>query len=150
MTTTTESTKTQDEAQIRQLVADVSSAICAKDVDRIMSYYDRDVVFFDVKPPFQTNGADALRRIWEECLPYFPDSFGIESRDLRVSVSGDLAITHWLNRFTGMEPNHPAMQTWLRFTSVSQRKQGRWQIVHEHGSVPFDPHTSQAVFTLEP
>jgi len=38
-------------------------------IDRIMSYTP-DVVF-DVKPPFQTNGADALRRIWEECLPYF-------------------------------------------------------------------------------
>ena len=150
MAMTTQSTQTQDEAQIRQLIAEVSSAICAKDVDRIMSYYDPEVVFFDVKPPFQTNGADALRRTWQECLPYFPDSFSIESRDLRVIVGGDLAIAHWLNRFTGMETNHPAMQTWLRFTTVCQRKQGKWQVVHEHGSVPFDPHTSQAVFTLNP
>jgi len=84
--------------------------------------------------------------IWE-VLAFFPDSFGIESRDLSIIVSGDLAIAHWLNRFTGMEPNHP-MQTWLRFTTVYHRQQGRWQIVHEHPSRSI--HTSQALFTLEP
>jgi len=31
MTVTTDSTQTQDEAQIRQLIADEASAICAKD-----------------------------------------------------------------------------------------------------------------------
>jgi hypothetical protein len=29
----TETTKTHDEAQIRQLIADVATAICAKDLD---------------------------------------------------------------------------------------------------------------------
>jgi len=148
--TTTESLQARDETQLRQLIADQMSAICAKDVDRIMAHYAADVIFFDCKPPFQTKGADAFRRIWEECLPYFPASFGIETRDLSVIVSGDLALAHWLFRFTGKEKDHPAMQTWMRLTGGYQRKQGRWQIVHEHCSVPFDPETSQAVFTLEP
>ena len=147
---TIEATKTHDEAQIRQLIADQQSAICAKDVDRIMAPYATDVIYFDCKPPFQTKGTDAFRRIWEECLPYFPASFGIETRDLSVFVSGDLALAHWLFRFTGMEKDHPAMQTWLRNTVGYQRKQGRWQIVHGHCSVPFNPETSKAVFTLEP
>lgn len=34
---TTETIKTHDEAQIRQLIADKASAICAKDLDRIMA-----------------------------------------------------------------------------------------------------------------
>ena len=148
--TTSESAQARDEAQLRQLIADQMSAICAKDVDRIMAHYAADVIFFDCKPPFQTKGADAFRRIWEECLPYFPASFGIETRDLSVIVSGDLALAHWLFRFTGMEKDHPAMQTWMRLTGGYQRKQGRWQIVHEHVSVPFNPETSQAAFTLEP
>ena len=68
-----------------------------------MSCYARDIVFFDCKPPFQTRGADAFRRIWEACLPFFPASFGIESRDLRIFVGGDSAFAHWLFRFSGME-----------------------------------------------
>ncbi len=147
---TTRSTITSNETQIRQLIADQQSAICAKGIDRIMNYYTTDVIFFDCKAPFQTLGADAFRRIWEECLPYFPASFETQIRDLNIFVSDDLALAHWLLRFTGMEEDHPAMQTMLRFTAGYQQQQGRWQIVHEHCSVPFDPHTSQAVLTLNP
>ena len=147
MTVTTETTKTQDEAQIRQIIADTASAICAKDLDRIMAHYAQDVIIFDAIPPFQTKGADEFRRTWEVCLPCFPDSFGIEMQDLSLTVSGDLAIAHWLFHFTGMPKDHPGAQMWMRMTSACQRKQGRWQIVHEHCSVPFDPETSKAVFT---
>jgi hypothetical protein len=47
----------------------------------------------------------------ETCLPYLPASFGTATRDLSITVSGDLAIAHWLWRFTGMAEDHPAMQT---------------------------------------
>jgi len=103
-----------------------------------------------VKPPFQTTGADAWRRTWEASLPYFPDSFQTEMRDLSLTVSGDLALAHWLFRFTGMEQDHPVMQTWIRITAGYRRIRGKWQIVHEHASVPFNPQTAQAVFTLNP
>ncbi len=83
-------------------------------------------------------------------MPYLPASFGIEQRDLRVIVSGEMALAHWFFRFTGMAKDHPSMQTWIRVTAGYQRKKGRWQIVHEHLSVPFEPHTSKAAFTLEP
>ena len=140
---------THDEAQIRQLIADRANAICSKDLDRIMAHYATETIVFDVKPPYQTRGADAWRRVWEACLPYFPAAFGTETRDLSILVSGDLALAHWLWRFKGKK-DHPAMQTWMRNTAGYQRIQGRWQIVHEHCSVPFNPETSKAVFTLEP
>ena len=147
---TTENTRTHDEAQIRQVIADCTSALCAKDLDRLMSHYATDVTVFDVKPPFQTKGAAAWQRTWEACLPYFPSSFQTETRDLSIIVNGYLALAHWLWRFTGMEKDHPAMQTWMRATVGYKRQQGRWQIVHEHASVPFNPETSQAAFTFEP
>jgi ketosteroid isomerase-like protein len=148
--TTTESAQVHDEAQLRQLIADQLSAIGAKDLDRLMHHYAADVVVFDVKPPFQTTGAEAWRRTWEASLPYFPDAFQTEMRDLSLTVSGDLALAHWLFRFTGMDKDHPAMQTWIRISAGYRRIRGRWQIVHEHASVPFDPQTAQAAFTLEP
>ena len=146
--TTTTAIATQ-EAQIRQLIADQQRAIFAKDVDQIMSRYATDIVVFDLKPPFQTEGKVAWRQVWEDCLPYFPDAFEMETRDLTIAVSKDLAVAHWLFRFIG-EQNHPAMQTWMRVTTVCQNHQGNWQIAHEHLSVPFDPHTAQAAFMLNP
>jgi hypothetical protein len=53
----------------------------------------------------------------------------------------DVALAHWLWRFTGMAKDHPAMQTRMPATAGYQRRHGRWQIV---------PETSQAAFTLEP
>lgn len=147
---TTTSTITTHEAQIRQLIADQQHAICTKDVKQIMSYYANEFIVFNVTPPFQINVREAYRQVWEACLPYFPNSFGIEMQNLNVTVRDDLAIAHWLSHFTGMEPNHPAMQTWMRITAVYRHNQGNWQIVHEHNSVPFDPETSQAAFTLNP
>jgi len=148
--TTPESAQARDEAQLRQLITDQMSAIGAKDLDRLMNHYAADVVIFDVKPPFQTTGAEAWRQTWEACLPYMPDAFQTEIRDLHLTASGDLAPAHWLFRLTGMAKDHPAMQTWIRISAGYRRIRGRWQIVHEHASVPFDPETSQAAFTLEP
>jgi len=141
---TREESDSHDEAEIRRLIADQQRAVCAKDVGRIMSYYAADVVIFNVKPPFQTRGAKDWRRTWETALAHFPASFGIETRDLVITVSGDLALVHCLRRFTGMPG-----QKWIRDTAIYKRGQGRWQIVHEHYSVPFDPETSRAVFAVE-
>jgi ketosteroid isomerase-like protein len=49
---TTESTNTHDQAEIRQLIVDRQSAICAKDVDRIMAYYTTDVIYFESPATF--------------------------------------------------------------------------------------------------
>ena len=98
---TTASTITNHEAEIRQLISDQQHAICTKDVDQIMSRYANEVIIFDVKPPFQTQGKEAVRQLWEDCLPYFPDSFEMETRDLTITVNDDLAVAHWLFRFKG-------------------------------------------------
>jgi ketosteroid isomerase-like protein len=138
------SSNSHAEDEIRQLIADQQSAVCAKHVDRIMSYYASEIVVFNVKPPFQTRGAKHWRQEWETALSHFPASFGIETRDLVVTASGDLAVAHFLWRFTGMPG-----QTWIRDTAIFKKIQGKWLIVHEHYSVPFDPETSKAVFAVD-
>lgn len=137
------------EDQIRQMIADQQRAICAKDVNQLMSRYADEIVIFDVKPPFQVKGREAVRQLWEEGLPCFPDSLEMETRDLIITANDDIATAHWLFRFQG-EPDHPATQMWMRATAVCRKQHDTWQIFHEHISVPFDPTTTQAVFTLSP
>lgn len=146
---TTANTITTHETEIRQLIADQQHAICTKDVDQIMSHYAAEIILFDVKPPFQTQGKAAVRQLWEDCLPYFPDTFEMETHDLTITVNDNLATAHWLFHFKGQQ-DHPAMQMWMRATAVCQKNQDNWQISHEHISVPFNPETSQAVLTLNP
>jgi uncharacterized protein YndB with AHSA1/START domain/ketosteroid isomerase-like protein len=138
-----------DEAKVRQLITDQMAAVCAKDLDRVMSFYAPGAVVFDVKPPFQTRGADEWRKIWAQCMPYFPDSAKTETRDLVVTIGGTAAFAHWLFRFITPDPNHPAAQTWMRLTGCYQKINDEWHVVHEHCSVPFDPYSGRAVFALE-
>lgn len=146
---TTANTISIQEAEIRQLVAAQQRAICTKDLDQIMSRYANEIVIFDVKPPIQTKGKEAVRQLWEDCLPYFPESFGMETQHLTVTVNDNLATAHWLFHLTG-EQDHPATQMWMRATAVCQQKDGKWQILHEHISVPFYPATNQAILAPTP
>lgn len=134
-----------DEAEIRKLVEDQQRAVRAKDIDAIMAHYAVEFAVFNVKPPFQIHDAGEWRRVWETSLAHFPASFGTETRSLVVSVSGELGMAHYFLRFTGL----PGDPSWIRVTVVYRRTAGRWLIVHEHSSVPFDPETLRPVFTLE-
>ena len=109
-----------------------------------------DTVVFDVKPPFQTKGAEVWRQTWAACGPYLPASFSVERRDLAVSVSGDMSMAHWIWRIVVVPHDERSAKTWIRTTACYRRIQGVWRIVHEHCSIPFDPMTSQVVFTLDP
>jgi SnoaL-like domain len=63
--------KNNDEAQIRQLVANWTKALRAKDVAGLMANYTPDARLFDLAPRLQYKGADACRKSWEEWLPTF-------------------------------------------------------------------------------
>src|ERR1700687_1710415 len=95
---TIEMTKTHDEAQIRQLIDDWRSALCARDLDRLIQSYAPDVLFFDAVPPFQHRGAAAYGRTWDAMFPSLPLRIGSELRDLSITVSDDLAVMYGLHR----------------------------------------------------
>jgi uncharacterized protein (TIGR02246 family) len=145
-----EPSPTQDEVEIRQLMSDWRSALCAKDLDGMLRHYSPDVLFFDVVPPYQHKGAAAYRGSWEACFPYLPPSIGSEMQDLNITVNGDMALAHGLHRITDLATGAPATCNWVRATVVYRRTRGQWQVVHEHVSVPFDPMTSKAAFIDHP
>jgi ketosteroid isomerase-like protein len=144
-----EKVKLSNKEEVQKVIESFFAALSSHDIKRMMSHYAPDVVIFDVKLPFQNKGAITLKHTWEAALPFFPKVFGVEIRDLSIHASDTVALSHFLFRFTGEEKDHPAMQTWMRATGGYKKQQGKWKIVHEHCSLPFNPHTSQVVFTLE-
>ena len=116
----------------------------------MISFYAADAIIYDVKPPYQVRGAIAWKHAWEACIGYFPESFNVQVKDLTIHVSEDVALSHYLFRITGTAKEDPSSQTYIRTTTGFKKFQGKWKIVHEHGSVPFNPHTRKADFTLDP
>lgn len=134
-----------DETPIRAALAEWQAAFCAKDADRLMALYAPDTACFDAIPPF-SEGFDSFRQKIAGSFPYFPDTFSMEIRDLKISVGGELAIAHCLWHFAGLPPGHPAGRHWLRSSVVwTKQPDGRWLITHDHCSAPFDPTTDKSV-----
>lgn len=147
--TTAAAKRATGKSEVKKVIEDFMAALCKKDIKKMMVHYAAEVVMFDVKPPFQQKGAVTWRHVWEACIDYFPTSFKVKIRDLVIHVSDDLAVSHYLFRLTGADKDHPAMQTWIRTTTAFKKIQGKWKIIHEHGSLPINPHTAMAIFTLE-
>jgi uncharacterized protein (TIGR02246 family) len=131
-------------AEIRELIAAWSRAVEAKDPAQITRDYADDVVLYDAIPPYKTVGAEAIRSTWEQCFPFFPESFRSEHRDLVIHADGDLAFVHGLHHFVPTPADHACGQTWLRITVCFRRIEGRWKVVHEHVSIPFNPMDNRA------
>jgi len=60
----------EPEAELRALMTLQADGIRTHAIDQIMAPYHSDAVMFDIKPPFQIKGADAIREMWNQCLPY--------------------------------------------------------------------------------
>jgi ketosteroid isomerase-like protein len=90
--------KTNDEAQIRQLNEDWRSALANRDLDKLSQRYSPDVLYFDAVPPYQHRGVAAYRRTWEQMFPHRPPRISVEQRNLEITASGDLAVSHCLTR----------------------------------------------------
>lgn len=138
-----------DEVAILELIAQWSKALENKDLEGMMEHYAPDILLFDIKPPFQTVGIDSFRALWEECLPYFPEKFKSEHRNLNLFVDGNVAYAHMLHHITPIGEKHPAGQTWLRVTVGYRKVKDKWQVVHEHVSIPFDPVSAKVSYITD-
>ena len=83
---------TPADAEIRALIADWARAIRAKDVNAAMRHYAADVVAFDLAPPLQYAGADALKTSLAAWFPTFRGPVGYDIRELDVTAGEDVAF----------------------------------------------------------
>jgi len=143
-------TSTPEQEQIRRLITTWTEAVTAKDCDRIVADYADDILLYDAIPPYKTVGKAAIRKAWADCMPHFPEAFLVELRDLAVHAAGDVGVAHFLCHFKSLSGEHPCGMTWMRITEGYRRSQGRWQVIHSHVSVPFNPMNSQAWMIGDP
>ncbi len=141
-----------DDAAIRALVQQMIVAFNAKDLDQIMSFYvtGNDLVAFDVVPPRQYVGSDAYRKDWQEFLDLYSGMPRMEITDVTVGSSGDLGYSHQIVRLTGALKKGGNMDLTLRVSDVYRKRNGKWQAIHEHVSVPVDIDTGKADLQSKP
>ncbi|MBA3232781.1 MAG: nuclear transport factor 2 family protein [Propionibacteriales bacterium] len=141
-----------DETNIRQLVAERTTAMRTGDAVTICHQYAPDALVFSLGPPL-VQPPDG-NRDFDQMQAWFQEKGGTvwsEVRDLCVSVHGDLAFCTSLESM-GAPPDSPQpFSLWYRSTLGLRRLDGEWRIVHEHASTPFHMDGSfRAATDLQP
>ncbi|HEV7909325.1 MAG TPA: nuclear transport factor 2 family protein [Pseudonocardiaceae bacterium] len=135
----TSTVQSQDEAQIRQLMAEQTSAMWERDAERLLARYAPEIVKFDLAPPLRHAGPEVHDvnglRNW---FSGFDGPIDYEVRDLTVTAGEDVAFCHSVNRLSATPHGAPErFDLWLRATVCLLKVDGTWRITHEHVSTPF-------------
>lgn len=129
----------RDEALVRAVIAEQRDAMRAGDADRLVARFAPDAVTFDLAPPLRHTGAEvhdtAGLRAW---FATFDGPVDYEVRDLSVTVGGDVAFCHSINRMSATPRGaDAAFDLWFRSTVCLRRLDGVWRVAHDHTSTPF-------------
>jgi ketosteroid isomerase-like protein len=123
------------EVTLRRRIEELAQAIRDKDIERLMTFYARDVVVFDVRPPLETQGLDAYRQNFERWFGAYEGPLGFDFKELRVVPGEYTAFCHYLAMVVGAQPGHVSGY-WVRGTTCFERRDGEWLVTHEHISMP--------------
>ncbi|MBG1261716.1 YybH family protein [Nostoc commune] len=147
---TTENSKSNDEAQIRTIIEERVKAVRDKDINALLSNHAPDILSFDVINPLQYIGADTVRERAQKWVSSYQGSIGYEILDLSITTGETVAFCHYFYRVSGTLTDGGKVEMWVRATVCLREIDGKWMIVHEHQSVPFDPETGKASLNLKP
>jgi len=142
-------TPTREDAQIRERMDTLVQALRAKDINALMAHYAPDNVTFDLRPPLQV-GVDAYRKNFEAWFASVQGPIDYEIRDLRITMSDDVAFCHYLSHVKSTRTTGEKSDYWVRVTSGFEKMNGQWMVTHEHVSMPLNMETMQAALDLQP
>lgn len=131
--------KRTTQSEIQALLDNRVEACRTKDIDRLMSLYSPNIVYFDCVPPLHFTGSDTVRRNFVRWFNEYQGEIGLETHDLNIAISGDVAFVHMLHLDKGNTHLENGLKFWLRSTVCCQRSNNKWLITHEHISLPVKP-----------
>jgi ketosteroid isomerase-like protein len=141
------------QSEVRAFLDGRVDACRDKDIDRLMSLYSPDIVYFDVVPPLQFIGADAVRRNFLRWFDEYEGPIGLETRGLNIAATEGVAFAHMFHLDKGnthLSEQGLKPEMWVRSTVCCQRSNHKWLITHEHISLPIDFRSGNVVMDLVP
>ncbi|MBY3155785.1 MULTISPECIES: YybH family protein [Rhizobium] len=138
------------EFEFRALLDSRVEACRTKDIDRLMSLYSPEIVYFDVVPPLRFIGSEAVRSNFVRWFNEYEGPIGLETRDLNIAINADVAFAHMLHQDKGNTNLSGPQEFWLRSTVCCQRANSKWLITHEHISLPVDFRSGTVLMDLTP
>ena len=138
---------TAPDAPIRQVLAGYQSAVLAKDVDAFVALYADDALIYELWGTW-THDIASWREMAKGWFAFLGDGTSkVEANDVRVTVSGDMALLTAFLTYRGFDGAGVEQRSLdNRLSWVLRRQAGRWQVLHEHTSVPIAHEDGKGLF----
>jgi ketosteroid isomerase-like protein len=133
---------------IRAVIDVIIKAIRTNDVELFLAHCAPEVVVYDLIPPLEQKGFEAVRQAWILSMSAFEGPIDYEIDRLDVQTGGDIAFSRCLAQFGATTKEGHRIASHVRSTLGFRRVNGHWKIVHEHLSVPLDTN-GQGLFQLQ-
>lgn len=128
-----------ESTKIRQLIEERAAAVAAKDAKAMVAHNAPTIVEYNLAPPLRQPSQGQDPTPVEKWLATFHGPMNMEIRDLEVTVGADVAFATSLNCLTATPLGETeSFSLWFRVTLGLRKIDGRWLVVHEHESVPFE------------
>ncbi|MDX3226290.1 YybH family protein [Streptomyces sp. ME19-01-6] len=140
---------TVNSSEVKASLESRIDAMQSKDIDRLMSFYASDIVYYDVVPPLRFTGIEEVRRNFVRWFDGYHGPIGLETHDLAIATHGDVAFANMLHLDSGKRKGGLQSSIWVRETVCLRHVNGKWLITHEHISIPINPTNLQAWFASD-
>jgi len=140
----------KDEGEILAVLETLRQAHHDHNAALFAAQFATNAEIYNLAPPLAHHGVDlAEKQAWFDS---WATPVEIDTRDFKVTISGGFAFCHGSMHMSGTKKGAEyAVNFWMRETLCLERKESRWQIVHEHTSVPFYMDASlRPAFDLQP
>ncbi len=127
--------QSDDEAAVRAIIENWAAAVRRKDIDAILATHSRDILMFDVPPPFRSRGIDEYRSTWDTFYSAATDPVVFEIEEMEVTAGADVAFVAASMHCRYFDRDVPTDLA-FRLTVGLRKIAGQWTITHEHHSVP--------------
>jgi ketosteroid isomerase-like protein len=128
-----------NESQIREVIEGKAAQLKTGDVKAMLAYYAPQVVLFSLAPPLRqpTDAHDPAPV--ERWLANFDAPPTREVTHLEITAGPDVAFATSIDCLAATPKGMPdSFRLWYRVTLGLRKIDGRWQVTHEHQSVPFE------------
>ncbi len=123
------------DTEIRELICKWEQAVRDEDLAGIQEHHAKDLLMFDVPPPFLSRGLDAYIETWKIFYPSQAKPITFYFEQIEVTEGDEIAFATAIGT-CGYIEHGERTDLKFRLTMGFQKREGQWLIVHEHHSIP--------------
>jgi uncharacterized protein (TIGR02246 family) len=128
--------QSSDEKEIAVLIGTWSAAVRAQNRAAIEANHAADVLMFDVPPPLQSRGIKAYMATWDTFYSSAEKPVMFDFTEVAITAGSDVAFATAIGHCVTIDRAGRREPLEFRLTMGLRKVGRRWQIVHEHHSVP--------------